>query len=122
MGAESETVSMVAECVKTVARHYRAGNLNYPIIIYISLVHVAALVGLLTIQYCHRYTLMWAFALWPMSNLGITSGAHRLWSHRSYKATFPLRVFLMLCNSIANQGTIWHWARDHRVHHKHSEV
>jgi hypothetical protein len=28
----------------------------------------------------------------------------------------------MLCNSIANQGSIWHWSRDHRVHHKHSEV
>jgi stearoyl-CoA desaturase (delta-9 desaturase) len=28
----------------------------------------------------------------------------------------------MLSNSIANQGSIWHWARDHRVHHKHSET
>lgn len=28
----------------------------------------------------------------------------------------------MLANSIANQGSIFHWARDHRVHHKHSET
>ena len=28
----------------------------------------------------------------------------------------------MLINSIANQGSIYHWARDHRVHHKHSET
>ena len=28
----------------------------------------------------------------------------------------------MLCNSIANQGSIAHWARDHRVHHKYSET
>ena len=28
----------------------------------------------------------------------------------------------MLCNSIANQGSIYHWSRDHRVHHKHSET
>jgi stearoyl-CoA desaturase (delta-9 desaturase) len=54
--------------------------------------------------------------------LGITAGAHRLWAHRSYKASFPLRVVLMLANSIANQGSIWHWSRDHRVHHKHTEV
>ena len=39
-----------------------------------------------------------------------------------FQASFPLRVFLMLSNSIANQGSIWHWSRDHRVHHKHSEV
>jgi stearoyl-CoA desaturase (delta-9 desaturase) len=28
----------------------------------------------------------------------------------------------MLANSMASQGSIWHWARDHRVHHKHSET
>jgi stearoyl-CoA desaturase (Delta-9 desaturase) len=54
--------------------------------------------------------------------LGITAGAHRLWAHRSYKATLPLRIFLMLLNSMANQGSIYHWSRDHRVHHKHSET
>ena len=56
------------------------------------------------------------------SGVGITGGVHRLWAHRSYKASFPLRVYLMLVNSMANQGSIWHWSRDHRVHHKHSET
>merc|ERR1719453_66030 len=28
----------------------------------------------------------------------------------------------MIYSSIANQGSIWHWARDHRVHHFHSET
>ena len=28
----------------------------------------------------------------------------------------------MLCNTIANQGSIYHWSRDHRVHHKYSET
>lgn len=28
----------------------------------------------------------------------------------------------MLCNSIANQGSIYHWSRDHRVHHKFVET
>jgi len=90
-------------------------------VIYIALVHVAAIVGLFTIPKCHPYTLALAFILWPISGLGITAGAHRLWSHRSYKATFGVKLFLMLANSIANQGSIYHWARDHRVHHKHSE-
>merc|ERR1711871_601660 len=82
----------------------------------------AGFVGLFTIPSCHPYTLLWALILWPITGMGITAGVHRLWSHRSYKATFPLRVFLMLLNTIANQGSIWHWARDHRVHHKHSET
>jgi stearoyl-CoA desaturase (Delta-9 desaturase) len=112
----------VTEIVSTIQRHYKEGNLNYPMILYISLAHIAAIVGILSIPYCHVYTLLWAFVLWPITGNGITGGVHRLWAHRSYKASFPLRVFLMLTNSIANQGSIWHWARDHRVHHKHSET
>ena len=56
------------------------------------------------------------------SGLGITVGAHRLWSHRSYTASLPLRAFLMFLNSVANQGSIIRWSRDHRVHHKFSET
>lgn len=36
-----------------------------------------------------------------MSGLGITAGAHRLWAHRSYKAKLPLRIILMVFNTIA---------------------
>jgi stearoyl-CoA desaturase (delta-9 desaturase) len=54
--------------------------------------------------------------------LGITAGAHRLWSHRSYAASLPVRVLLMLANTVAHQGTIYHWVRDHRLHHLHSDT
>jgi len=105
-----------------IMKHWKLGDLNWPMIIYISLAHVAATVGLFSIAGCKPATLLWAFILWPISGIGITGGVHRLWAHRSYKATLPLRVILMLANSIANQGSIWHWSRDHRVHHKHSET
>eukprot|EP00392_Amoebophrya_sp_AT5.2_P008831 g8859.t1 len=67
-------------------------------------------------------TLLFALLLWPISGLGITAGAHRLWSHRSYDAHAITRFFLMICNSMANQGSIYHWARDHRTHHMHSDT
>lgn len=54
--------------------------------------------------------------------MGITAGAHRLWAHRSYKAKWPLRLMLMIFNTIAFQDAAYHWARDHRVHHKYSET
>lgn len=56
------------------------------------------------------------------SSLGITAGAHRLWSHRSYKAKWPLRLILAFANTMALQNDIYEWCRDHRVHHKHSET
>lgn len=113
---------MIQDIIKTATRHYKEGNLNWPMIIYLSLAHIGAIVGLFTIPYCKPLILFWAFILWPITGLGITGGVHRLWAHRSYKASLPCRLFLMLANSIANQGSIYHWSRDHRVHHKYSEV
>ena len=106
----------------TMIRHVKAGNINWPMSIYILLVHLAGCIGVFHIPYCSKYTLLLSMFFFFISELGITAGAHRLWSHRSYKATLPLRIFLMLAASISNQGSIWHWSRDHRVHHKHSEV
>ncbi|XP_030369455.1 stearoyl-CoA desaturase 5 [Scaptodrosophila lebanonensis] len=57
-----------------------------------------------------------------LGGLGITAGVHRLWSHKAYKAKLPLRIFLMLCQSLAFQNCIWEWTRDHRVHHKFTDT
>lgn len=97
-------------------------TMNWPMGIYITLNHVGACYGIQRLTQCHWQTLVFAFWLWPFSGLGITAGVHRLWSHRSYKASPQLRSLLMIMNSVANQGTIYHWARDHRVHHKYSET
>lgn len=43
------------------------------------------------------------YILFVMGGLSITAGAHRLWSHRSYKAKLPLRIMLMLFNLVAGQ-------------------
>lgn len=75
--------------------------------------------------FAHPSTLrLWVevVTMWQIGGFGITCGAHRLWSHRSFIAELPFRVFLMLLNTFANQGTIVHWARDHRAHHKWTDT
>ncbi|XP_068927399.1 stearoyl-CoA desaturase [Petaurus breviceps papuanus] len=91
-------------------------------IILMALLHLGALYGIFLVPSSHIYTLLWALAYYMMSALGITAGAHRLWSHRSYKARLPLRVFLTIFNTMAFQNDIFEWSRDHRVHHKFSET
>lgn len=63
-----------------------------------------------------------AYFMYMMGGLGITAGAHRLWSHKTYKAKFPLRMILMILNCSAFENDIYEWSRDHRVHHKYSET
>ena len=57
-----------------------------------------------------------------LSTQGVTAGVHRLWTHRSYKAHWPLRLLLVGANSMAAENSIYTWARDHRAHHKYSET
>lgn len=47
--------------------------------------------------------LILAILMYQVSSIGITAGAHRLWSHRAYKAKWPLRVILIIFNTIAFQ-------------------
>lgn len=91
-------------------------------IVVMSVLHIAAVYGFTLVPSAKAWTLVWTAVCYAISGLGITAGAHRLWSHRSYKASAPLRVFLALANSMAFQNDIYEWARDHRSHHKYSET
>ncbi|XP_069688717.1 acyl-CoA Delta-9 desaturase-like [Periplaneta americana] len=85
--------------------------------------HMAALYGAyLMLTSCKLITAIWAILLYQAGGLGITAGAHRLWSHRAYKAKWPLRLILVIFNTLAFQNHVYEWARDHRVHHKFSET
>ncbi|XP_053556139.1 stearoyl-CoA desaturase 5 [Bombina bombina] len=91
-------------------------------VILMSLLHIGAVYSLSLIPQAQILTLFWAYLCFLVTALGVTAGAHRLWSHRSYKAKLPLRIFLAAANSMAFQNDIYEWSRDHRVHHKFSET
>ncbi|MCL4151495.1 UNVERIFIED_CONTAM: hypothetical protein GTU68_043742 [Idotea baltica] len=102
-------------------------NLDYSKVIWRNvilfiLLHIYTVYGMyLMLTSCMWKTIFFAYFLYYLSAMGITMGVHRLWSHRSYKAILPLRVFLAACQTLAFQNSIYDWARDHRVHHKFSE-
>uniref|UniRef100_A0A1A8F1S0 stearoyl-CoA 9-desaturase n=1 Tax=Nothobranchius korthausae TaxID=1143690 RepID=A0A1A8F1S0_9TELE len=91
-------------------------------VIMMSLLHLGAVYAIFLIPSAAPLTLLWSVLCFLISALGITAGAHRLWSHRTYKASLPLRIFLAFANSMAFENDIFEWARDHRVHHKYSET
>ncbi|CAH1380373.1 unnamed protein product [Tenebrio molitor] len=86
--------------------------------------HYFGLHGLYHLVTAQHYwiTFLWAFLLGELSNIGTICGAHRLWSHRTYKARLPLRLFLIFCNTLSYQTSVYVWARDHRVHHKFTDT
>uniref|UniRef100_A0A4W4DPT4 stearoyl-CoA 9-desaturase n=1 Tax=Electrophorus electricus TaxID=8005 RepID=A0A4W4DPT4_ELEEL len=91
-------------------------------VVLMTFLHIGAVYGLIIITSASALTVLWTCVCYVISALGVTAGAHRLWSHRSYKAKLPLRIFLAIANSMAFQNDIFEWSRDHRVHHKYSET
>jgi len=79
----------------------------------------------LTVRYFRRYYRRYATALRPeVTYLRSTAckGYHRLWSHRSYNASYFLQVFLILAGASAVQGSCYWWARRHRSHHRYTDT
>jgi stearoyl-CoA desaturase (delta-9 desaturase) len=62
-----------------------------------------------------------AAVFYTITCLGVTVGFHRYFTHRSFKATRPMRVALAIVGSMALQGPITHWVADHRRHHAFSD-
>jgi stearoyl-CoA desaturase (delta-9 desaturase) len=99
-------------------------SIHYTNIIYILGHHILALYTLYNLPAVFSYRLLFELILATQLTgmLGITAGAHRLWSHKSFTAALPTRIIFMLANSAAHQGSIYHWVRDHRMHHRHTDT
>lgn len=98
-------------------------KMKWPDFIVQIFIHVGCIYGLyLVLTQAMLLTTMWAFIMIYTSGFGITAGAHRLWSHRAYKAKWPLRLLLVFLFTITGQRHVYAWALDHRVHHKYSET
>jgi stearoyl-CoA desaturase (Delta-9 desaturase) len=54
--------------------------------------------------------------------IGIVTGAHRYYTHRSFTAKLPLKIFLMLCFTSTCQRSLKEFVRIHRIHHKFTDT
>uniref|UniRef100_A0A1B0CEX9 Fatty acid desaturase domain-containing protein n=2 Tax=Lutzomyia longipalpis TaxID=7200 RepID=A0A1B0CEX9_LUTLO len=97
-------------------------EIRWPDLIVQIFIHAGALYGFYLMFSIKFYSFLWFIALIYGSGFGITAGAHRLWSHKAYKAKLPLRLLLVFLFTIAGQRDAYTWAHDHRVHHKYSET
>jgi stearoyl-CoA desaturase (delta-9 desaturase) len=52
---------------------------------------------------------------------GVTVGYHRLFTHRSFRAVWPLRLALAIAGSMAVQGSVIAWVATHRRHHAYAD-
>src|SRR5256885_14841760 len=52
------------------------------------------------------------------TGFSVTLGYHRLFSHSTFRAKLPVRLFTLLFGAAAFENSVLMWAADHRRHHK----
>jgi len=82
---------------------------------------LVALVGLAAGVVPSASTLVLAVLLYVVTGFGVTCGYHRLFTHRGYVATRPLKVALAVAGSAAMQGSLESWVANHRLHHRRAD-
>lgn len=60
-------------------------------------------------------------AMYVLSGFGVTVGYHRLFTHRAFETTRPIKYTLAILGSLAVEGPLSHWVATHRRHHQHSD-
>src|SRR5216117_2336405 len=59
------------------------------------------------------------FAMLIACGFSVTLGYHRLFSHITFQASWPVRLFTLLFGAGAFENSVLMWASEHRRHHKH---
>jgi stearoyl-CoA desaturase (delta-9 desaturase) len=53
------------------------------------------------------------------TGFSITLGYHRLFSHMTFRARLPVRLFILIFGAAAFENSVLMWTSEHRRHHKH---
>ena len=62
-------------------------------------------------------TLVLAMSLYAVCGLAITAGYHRLFAHRTYRASAIVRWLMLAFGAATFQNSAIAWSADHRAHH-----
>lgn len=96
-------------------------RINWVNFVFFTSVPLAALIGVLT--YFAKNEFSWGpivlfFITFVISNMSITCGYHRYFSHRSYDTNKLIEWMYVFFGAGAFQGSIIRWCTDHRRHHR----
>jgi stearoyl-CoA desaturase (delta-9 desaturase) len=66
-----------------------------------------------------RFQVSLFFVMLLAIGFSITVGYHRLFSHITFQASWPVRLFTLIFGAAAFENSALMWASEHRRHHKH---
>ena len=87
-------------------------------VVGLGLIHLGAIAGIIhLVRHPSLPTIVLAVTLYTLCGLSITAGYHRLFAHRTYRASAAVRWFFLVFGAAAFQSSALTWSADHRAHH-----
>lgn len=99
---------------------FRWSQVKWTNVLWLVVLHSAFLVsyGYVFMVPVKFNTVVWCIFTSVFSGFGMSVGAHRLWAHKSFRASLPVRLLLLILQTMTVNGSALSYARDHRNHHK----
>jgi stearoyl-CoA desaturase (delta-9 desaturase) len=77
--------------------------------------------------YVARHGIHWTeiagfLGLWYLTGMGITAGYHRMFAHRAWWASKPVRAVMLVLGAATYQNSAIQWCSNHRAHHRHADT
>ena len=94
-------------------------TLDWPIVIWIGGVHVAALAAPFFFTWSGLAICLALY--WVSGSLGVCLGYHRLLTHGSFTTWRAVKLFYAFLGGISGEGSALNWVADHRKHHAFSD-
>ncbi|XP_033339770.2 acyl-CoA Delta(11) desaturase [Megalopta genalis] len=126
---DNENEDVPYEVEEVVERPGHGTDLNYkhsvmwPNAVFHVLIQIGWLISIHTAFVHAKWaTIMWAIFWITFQIIGVGLGAHRYFTHKSYKATPLMRLILVLGQTATGQNSAFTWVKDHTLHHKYSDT
>ncbi len=97
----------------------RKRGLDWPVVIWIGGVHLAALAAPLWFSWSGLAICLVLY--WVTGSLGVCLGYHRLLTHGSFTTSGPMRWLFAFLGGISGEGSAVVWVANHRKHHAFSD-
>jgi stearoyl-CoA desaturase (Delta-9 desaturase) len=97
-------------------------HIEWPNFWFISLSPIVAIVGTIWVIARggpHPATWLLTLVMLGLTGIGITAGYHRLFTHRTFRAHWSVRLLLLLFGGAAFEASAREWCCAHRKHHRH---
>ncbi len=95
-------------------------KIDWTVALFLTITPLAVLIVLPLYIYYYQFPVglaIFALVFAALTNLSVTAGYHRLFSHKSYEGHWLIKLWFLLIGASAFQGSALKWSSDHRRHH-----